>query len=593
AWLEEVHQTDSMYEWAKPLANISEEEHPFTVLMERATEAVTAGIKDKDWERKIGARRQAAQEVAFLYHLHLACNSHAAQEIATARLRLRALVGELRLLLYQQAVHHSTLEVWRYISDETPFPAAPEDAAALEAARRHAVETWELFEQGDTVESWVMNQYLDERMTHIPYGAYCARRGTDPFGQRLSDDEVRALFEDEAAYQAFMAGEHFSYGVAGVTDDEFEDRRDQVMGAFRRLATDGTVRAGRVVELSTVPISMLREAPLVDGKWLDRYVVELAEAGAILVKQGFTFEIADDNHPLAWDPAMSADGAEAPRETVEKALVAARENLKRCPAKTRKIDGRPYLAFDGYRGWRSRKLKGQLAVSDGVGVASWNAWVAEQGEQGLLAGVRVETFNWSDDFYPTAVCADADEAERRAARRKRELAELRVWSLNESGVDGFWRKQLPVVGETFDEATRRWRADVEDLMRDLFEMREALAIIARTYFNGRDSLFPSTRAEFEAAMHPAGTFSEMYEQAFAEVRRRYTSAVTEQATDAREHPIDVDALALSARDGARLAARRLVDTARAEAFTFMGDAPRARAVIAPHVFPPEEAAPDP
>ncbi|MDA1061370.1 MAG: hypothetical protein O2895_00390, partial [Chloroflexi bacterium] len=71
AWLEEVHQTDSMYEWAKPLAYISEEEHPFTVLMERATEAVTAGFKEKDWEAKGRARRQATEEVAFLYHLHL------------------------------------------------------------------------------------------------------------------------------------------------------------------------------------------------------------------------------------------------------------------------------------------------------------------------------------------------------------------------------------------------------------------------------------------------------------------------------------------------------------------------------------------
>ena len=72
------------------------------------------------------------------------------------------------------------------------------------------------------------------------------------------------------------------------------------------------------------PLTELREAPLVDGKWLDRHAHALAEAGAILPKRGFTFEIADDNHPLAWDPAVDDHGTEAARETVVEALPAAR-----------------------------------------------------------------------------------------------------------------------------------------------------------------------------------------------------------------------------------------------------------------------------
>ncbi len=31
-----------------------------------------------------------------------------------------------------------------------------------------------------------------------------------------------------------------------------------------------------MVELPTVPHAFLREAPLVEGQWIDRYVVELA-----------------------------------------------------------------------------------------------------------------------------------------------------------------------------------------------------------------------------------------------------------------------------------------------------------------------------
>ncbi len=42
---------------------------------------------------------------------------------------------------------------------------------------------------------------------------------------------------------------------------------------------------GLMVELPTVPHAFLREVPLVDGHWLDRYVVALAEWGARLVQQ--------------------------------------------------------------------------------------------------------------------------------------------------------------------------------------------------------------------------------------------------------------------------------------------------------------------
>ncbi len=37
-------------------------------------------------------------------------------------------------------------------------------------------------------------------------------------------------------------------------------------------ALKGVTQGGVVVDLMTVPHAFLREAPLVDGKWIDRYI---------------------------------------------------------------------------------------------------------------------------------------------------------------------------------------------------------------------------------------------------------------------------------------------------------------------------------
>ena len=61
-----------------------------------------------------------------------------------------------------------------------------------------------------------------------------------------------------------------------------------------------------------MPHLFLRDVPLVEGQWVDRYVMELAEWGARLVQRGLVVDESDDPHPLAWfritDPE---DGTEA------------------------------------------------------------------------------------------------------------------------------------------------------------------------------------------------------------------------------------------------------------------------------------------
>ena len=85
----------------------------------------------------------------------------------------------------------------------------------------------------------------------------------------------KARFEDQESYGEFLAGEDYSYGLADVTDAEFSEHYETIVSAMKDLGLDGLM-----VELPTVPHAFLRDAPLVEGQWLDRYVVELAEWGA-------------------------------------------------------------------------------------------------------------------------------------------------------------------------------------------------------------------------------------------------------------------------------------------------------------------------
>ena len=46
-----------------------------------------------------------------------------------------------------------------------------------------------------------------------------------------------------------------------------------------------------------MPHQFLQEAPLVDGDWIDSYMVELAEWGARIREREFLLEEPEDNHP--------------------------------------------------------------------------------------------------------------------------------------------------------------------------------------------------------------------------------------------------------------------------------------------------------
>jgi hypothetical protein len=221
-----------------------------------------------------------------------------------------------REIYYQdEARWHRMRVAW-----EMPYPLS------LEAAREHYVMPWSLVDESDELTRWVADRFLEAGRTELPEHAY---RLQDDYGGSFNPpevDAVRECFPDAESYQRFVAGEDFSYGLADVTDEEFVQRYETLESAMRELGL-----GGQVVEFPTVPHGFLRDAPLLEGKWIDRYVVALAEWGARLEQRGYRIEESDDPHPLAWWRVSDAAREEPGSDVTGKLWQQAQRSLQRFP----------------------------------------------------------------------------------------------------------------------------------------------------------------------------------------------------------------------------------------------------------------------
>ncbi|MFQ6027586.1 MAG: hypothetical protein ACE5Q6_08845, partial [Dehalococcoidia bacterium] len=220
------------------------------------------------------------------------------------------------------------------------------------------------------------------------------------------------------------AGEEYSYGLADVTDEEYNQRYETIVSAIKDLSLDG-----QVVELPTVPHAFLRESPLVEGEWIDAYAVELAEWGARLVQRGLAVEEFDDPHPLAWFKITNTqDGTDASPEVTLKLWQQAQKHLARFSGRTKKIDGRQFLKWEDYLCWRGRRVKGDLTASIGQGliVSQWNRWIEQHGGEAkaTLAGVPVSKLSCHAQGYQYQVCQDAGDLDKEQRQRRSLLDSL-------------------------------------------------------------------------------------------------------------------------------------------------------------------------
>lgn len=249
----------------------------------------------------------------------------------------------------------------------TPYPLDTETAGAVAAAAQRHVLPW------PTVRDRHLVAWVGERMVADGEAGYAPRPGDDP-ADSFPDPSERREFERRA---------DFTHGLTHVRDAEVEEECDALRRVIEALASEERGLAGVALPLA-LPLGppSLGLVPLVEGEWVDRHTIALAEWMAALTAAGYTRLPAFDPHRLAWHrvypprtdwtrPVEAADG-----EVCELRREAA-ANLERFGGRTWRFDGRPHVRFADYCGWAGRRVAGDLAgrLTAGLVVTAWNAWI--------------------------------------------------------------------------------------------------------------------------------------------------------------------------------------------------------------------------
>ena len=573
-WFQEAHGFNTIFEYIHHLKSQPDSAAPIPRLTDQVAEAVKQTLKGHPREEIDKAVRQAYKDVLFLFFLHQQVNRKLISEERYFWTQGRFLIAELKSLLREQALGRRMRWNEIRVGIETPYPLDSETAAAVEAAKQHYVMTWELLEEGDDLGQWLLESFLAKGNTALPDGAYGMMSGAKHLYSKVpTEDEVRPLFEDAESFQKFLDGEDYSYGLADVPDAEYDAHYEAIVSAIK-----GVAKQGIVVDMPSVPHQFLQEAPLVDGDWIDGYIVELAEWGARLVEKGLLLEESGDYHPMAWKRIINQEhGSEACAAVSMKLWQQTRKRLAAFPGSTRVIDERQYLNFADYLKWRGRRNKGDLksGMRRGLVVSSWNQWVESQGGEGVatLAGVASGILDCYLDGYRYRVCRNAGELAEEVSRRESLLESVKVWEPDSSN------------DERFRQRVEYWKISALGFLPEIYILSRAINSISQRYFEGQDPLFSEVSDGFDQLLALVEKLVNIYNEALAGDIERSERLLIEPGEGQNQSPLTIDLAGLveTVQGSAKEQVAYLVDMAKADALDLLGETRQAFELVDRHV----------
>ena len=373
-WLQESLRSPSMHEHVVALTAMPKSAWPLPGLTGEAERAATASMPGMPQD-KIDARvREYFHDVVFLWHLHLEVNCRISDQLRSAAGPIAFLLSELGSKLRERAGLSDARDACR----DLPYPLDAETAAAVEAALEHRVVSWNCLRDAETIEDWVLD---------------------DP-----------------------TADEYISDAALASTVRRVERR-------LKALVRSKVIRSAKRVSLSALPHAFLSAAPLLDGRWIDVSVLELAEFGVILKDCDWTPRESGDSHPLAFAEFVRAD-AEGDLSPIDDASwldarQASTDRVRSYRRRRRVISGRSYVELSLYQRWRKRSLGSRLDASteNGFVASDWNKWVKNQKPAPALAGVTVQPLDPLVDADDWTV-HDSDRARSLQAARANLIANL-------------------------------------------------------------------------------------------------------------------------------------------------------------------------
>ena len=333
------------------------------------------------------------------------------------------------------------------------------------------------------------------------------------------------------------------------------------------------LRHGRLVWLPTSPLPFFEAASLINGRWIDMTVLELAEMGAILTDAGFTWPVSGDPHRLVWNEFKqpNSQGEPTPIDDAvwHQTRRAAAARVRAYRGRRRVIDGRDYVELALYQRSRKRSLGNRLDawIDKGFLVSDWNDWVKSQDPDAALADIAVRPLAplVAADAWTVH---DADRARSLQSTRASLIADLRPDKPNPDSSTA-----VALKGYSTDIASRD---DAIELLVEIEGLVRAVDRIRADYFKNHEIVYPNHLDHLDACRY--GIHSVLVD--FEEQRGgddSWIARLTDPSLPVEGEPTDSDYVDHQKRVQERIAhaarntVRELVHQAHFEALDFVGE----------------------
>ena len=515
-----------MNELSEALAAKPDSAWPLFRLPKEAERAAKASMPDMPKD-KIDARvREYVRDVVFLWRLHLEVNGRIDDQLRPAAGLIVYFLSKLR----SRSRERASLSYARDACRDLPYPLDAETAAAVEAALEHRVVSWNCLRDAETIEDWV--------------------------------------FDDPDADE-------------DMSDEELADISHAVERGLRNLVRRKVIRSGRFVSLPTSPHRCLNTAPLLDGRWIDTTVLELAELGVILADGGFRRQESEDPHPLAGEefvqPNQQGEASPVNDESWLKARRIAAVRVRGYRGRRRVIDGRDYVELALYQRWRKRSLGSRLDASteSGFVATDWNDWVKNQKPAPTLAGVTVQ---------PLDPLVDADDWTVHDSDRARSLQAARANLIANLLPDASDPGSSTAVEMDADSAGVASRDDALEVLVRIEGLAHAVVRIRARYFKNHEIVFANLADTVDACRTGIHAVLAILEEDRGGddswIARLSDPSIPDEGESADSDYADHEKRVHERiADAARNTTRELVHRSHFEALDFIGEFRAAQAVI--------------
>ena len=198
-----------------------------------------------------------------------------------------------------------------------------------------------------------------------------------------------------------------------------EQRLAKFKEVQRALFEIAAIKWGCYIQLEPFPCRSLGAAALVESRWIDRRLLELAEFAALGASCGYRLQDPADNHPL--EPRLVVNSSGLPPSEQELLFIRneVKRRLRQFKGAKQEIRGKVYIDIEDYRNWNGRIVTLEFAPMRGLDVAHWNRTINSLGGEGRaeVAGVKLHRLRApfrSSDFIE---CQDETDFVRRSEMR--------------------------------------------------------------------------------------------------------------------------------------------------------------------------------